>query len=257
MSGKTESGRHPSVKEAESHYEELFAIFASVAALFGYPPPPPPRKLRENAEWTEYSARRLREKQPIPDVSFYGYSPFVRELARQEAHNALRLLTKRIESCKEAGDKMGEAGLQYLAETIRIYLAKVEPVGLEPEGFLYRIPLVGGFLRWRSERGRKLEQAIRDAEQRRQTRGIGPRKKVKPEFLKPGNEKHLRIIYHTLRRYVLDENVSLEDGEFRKDGLTIFRTYRAQKETSSSTDEAIDFNKWLGLFFSELFRSVR
>lgn len=74
-------------------------------------------------------------------------------------------------------------------------------------------------------------------------------------FLSNANEKQLKAIYHTFRSYVLDENVSIIGGEFRQVGMQSYQRFDVSKDTDGSASEAIEFNKWLGLFFQTCSRA--
>ena len=233
---------------SETHYEEVFHIFAATAAMFGYPPPPPPSKLRK------YGDSRNKNRNQVPDLEFYGYSPYERQMVRDEAHHAIRLLERRAQDSKRAGDKVGFAGLQYLVQTIKVFLSKVEFVDEGSEGLWGYIPIVNTIVRKRKEAKRKYENALKQAETRRmQSQGKGQPKK-QPSFLDTKNENVLKAIYHTLRQYVLDENVDLQGSEQVTNALQKVQTFKVQKMTGTSASEAIDFNRWLGTFFSDLFK---
>ena len=233
---------------AESHYEEVFHIFAATAAMFGYPPPPPPSKLRK------YGDSRNQNKNQFPDLEFYGYTPYERQMVRDEAHHAIRLLERRADVCKKAGDKVGQAGLHYLMESIKTFLSKVEFVDEGEKGLWVYIPIVNTIVRKRKEAKRKYENALKQAETRRLERQGKGQPKKQPSFLDTKNQNVLKAIYHTLRQYVLDENVDLQGSEQVTSALQKVQTFKVQKTTGTSSSEAIDFNRWLGTFFSDLFK---
>jgi len=238
---------------AESHYEEVFHIFAAVAALFGYPPPPPPGKIRGRPAWAEFLAKRSGEKIEIPDVELYGNSPYEHKMVREEAHHAIHLLDDLVKGCKRNKDKMGIAGLKYVQGTIKLYVALIEGGMPESERWWHHIPVLGPMIRKRLESKRAYEEALKKAGS--MTRGQKV-KKEGPKFFDTRNEKQLRVIYHTLRQYVLDENVSVEGSDVKVLGKQTFQQYKVTKDTGSSTREAMDLNKWLGVFFSDLFKAM-
>jgi hypothetical protein len=245
---KTPSG--PSF--VESHYEEVFHIFAAIAALFGYPPPPPPGKLRAGPEWNEFVAKHGTEVK-IPDTEFYGNSPYERKMVRDEAHHALHLLDERIKECKRNKDKLGINGLKYIQGTMKVFLAMVEGGIPEKEGWWAFVPVIGPIVRKQREQKRAYEQALKKAESI--TRGMKPVKE-KPRFFDTKNDKQLRVIYNTIRQYIVDENLSAEGSDVKVLGKQTFTQYKMKKESGGSTTEAMNFNKWLGVFFSDLFKAM-
>lgn len=245
----------PEVQPSISQWDEVFHVMAATSALFGYPPPPSPRTLKSKPEWNEYVTNRNQEGASFPDTDFYGRSPFAKDMVLDEAHHALRVLNDRIKLCKKNKDKAGQAGLAYVAETIKMYLAKVQGLP-EDKGFLSHVPIVNFFVKRRKEKGQESEDTLKTVDSKIQKRGYGNRRgeAAKPEFFRAKSDKELRVIYHTLRNYVLDENISLEGKEVSKGSQQRYVRYDVQRDTNKSSDDAFEFNKWLALFFSDLFQ---
>ncbi|MDA1141774.1 MAG: protein kinase [Planctomycetota bacterium] len=234
---------------SEGQYDEVVHVMSAVAALFGYPPPPRPRTLRSNPEWTAFQAK-LDEDILIPDVTFYGLSPYARDMLREEAHNAMRILKRRALACKKNKDNLGEAGLGFILEIVRGYLSKVEHLEAEKESGLWT--KMGGWMK------RKQEDDWEEIKRQADVKLAGSinlkPQKSNPEagFFKPQSSTELRAIYHTLRTYVLDENISFDIQSIHKVGGNVFQKFTVQKDTSSSASEALEFNKWLSLFFNQI-----
>ena len=239
---------------SEGQYDEVVHVMSAVAALFGYPPPPRPRTLRSNPEWHAYRSK-LDDDIRIPDIKFYGTSPYARDMLREEAHNAMRILKRRYDACKKEKDQLGEAGLGFILEIIKSYLSKVEVLEGDKDSGLWS--KVGGWMKRKKDDD--WEEIKRQADAKLAgSLNLKPQKH-NPEvgFYKSHSPKEMRAIYHTLRTYVLDENVSVDAKSTHRMGGDVFQKYNVQKDTTSSASEAIEFNKWLSLFFNEVMNPDR